>query len=122
MNKIKTEQIKVQKKGLCTSERLRKLTEECDQLQTNDRVDYEKKFFASRHKGRIFKDLRSLKKDSLPPVLKSESLSREASTDLEKANLFNNYFATVVTDDDYENFERSEQHNSGENDIIITED
>ena len=66
--------------------------------------------------------MKSLKKDSLPPVIKSESLKREASTDVEKANLFNNYFATVVTDDDYEYFEPSEQHNFGENDIIITED
>ena len=100
MNKIKTEQKNLQKKGLCTSEKLKKLTEDCDQLQTNDRVDYEQTLFASRHKGRIFKYLKSLEKDSLPPVIKSESLKREVSTDLEKANLFNNYFATVVTDDD----------------------
>ena len=81
-----------------------------------------KKFFASRHKRRIFKYLKSLKKESLPPVLKSESLKGEASTDLEKANFFNIYVATVVTDDDYEYFEPSEQHVFGENDIIITED
>ena len=49
-------------------------------------------------------------------------MKREASTDLEKANLLNNYFATVVTDDGYEYFEPSEQHNFGENDISITED
>ena len=61
-------------------------------------------------------------KDSLPPVKKLESLKREASTDLEKANLFNNYFATVVTDDNYEYFEPIEQHDFGQNDIIITED
>ena len=91
-------------------------------MQTNDRVDYEQRRFASRHKGQIFKFLKSLKKDNLPPVIKSESLKTQASTDLEKANLFNNYFATVVTDDDYEYFEPSEQHNFGENDIIITED
>ena len=66
--------------------------------------------------------MKSLKKDSLPPVKKSESLKREASTDLEKANLFNNYIATVVTDDDYEYFEPNEQHNFGEKDIIKTED
>ena len=122
MNKIKTERRKLQKKGLCTSEKLKKLTEECNQLQINDRVEYEQKLFASRHKGRIYKYLKSLKKDSLPPVIKSENLKREASTDLEKANLFNNYFATVVTDDGYEYFEPSEQHNFGENDILITED
>ena len=122
MNKIKTERRKLQKKGLCTSGKLKQLTEECDQLQTNDRVDYEQRLFASRHKGRIFKYLKSLKKDSLPPVINSESLKREPSTDLEKANLLNNYFATVVTDDDYEYFEPSEQHKFGGNDIIITED
>ena len=70
-----------------------------------------------------FSDIsKNLTKDSLPPVIKSESLKREASTDLEKANLFNNYFATVVTDDDCEYFEPSEQHNFGEKDIITTED
>ena len=47
----------------------------------------------------------------------SENLKREASTDREKANLFNNYFATVVTDDGYEFFEPSEQRNFGGNDI-----
>ena len=88
MNKIKTERRNLQKKGLCTSEKLKKLTEECDQLQTNDRVDYEQRLFASRHKGRFFKYLKSLKKDSLLPFIKSESLKKEASTDLEKANLF----------------------------------
>ena len=97
MNKIKTERRKLQKKGLCTSDKLKKLTEECDQLRTNDRVDYEQRLFASRHTGRIFKYLKSLKKDSLPPVIKSQSLKREARTDLEKANIFNNYFATVIT-------------------------
>ena len=66
--------------------------------------------------------MKSLKKDSLPPVIKSERLKGEASTDLEKANLFNNYFATVVTDGEYEYFEPSEQQNFGENDIIISED
>ena len=80
-----------------------------------------KGFFSSRHKGRTFKFLKSLKKDNLPPFINSESLRREASTDLEKANLFNEYFAKVVTDDDYEYFEPSEQHNFGENDIIKTE-
>ena len=83
---------------------------------------YEQKLFAIRHKGQVFKYLKSLKKDSLPPVIKSESLKREASTDLKKANLFKNYFATVLIDDDYEYFEPREQHNFGENDIIITED
>ena len=122
MNKIKNERRKLQKKGLCTSEKLKKLTEDCDQLQINDRVEYEQKRFASRHKGRIYKYLKSLKKDSLPPVIKSENLKREASTDLEEANLFNNYFATVVTDDGYEYFEPSEQHDFEENDISITED
>ena len=119
MNKIKTERRKLQKKGLCTSE---KLTDECDQLQIKDRVEHEQKLFASRHKGRIYKYLKSLKKDSLTPVIKSVNLKREASTDLEKANLLNNYFATVVTDDGYEYFEPSKQHNFGENDISITED
>ena len=90
-------------------------------MQTNDRVDYEQRLFASRHKGRIFKNLKSLIRDSLPPVIKFESLKREASTDLEKANFLNIYFATVVTDDDYEHFEPSEQFYFGENDIIITE-
>ena len=122
MNIIKTERRKLRKKGLCTSEKLERLTEECDQLQTNGRVDYEQKVFASRLKGRSFKYFKSLKRDSLPPVIKSESLKKEATTDLEKANLFNNYFATVVTDDDYEYFQPSEQHIYGENDIKITED
>ena len=84
LNKIKTERRKFQKKELCTSEKLKMLIEECDQLQTNDRVDYEQRLFASRHKGRIFKYLKSLKKDSLPPVIKSEGLKKEASTDLKK--------------------------------------
>ena len=122
MNLIKTERRKLRKKGLCTSEKLERLTEECDQLQTSDRVDYEQKAFASRLKGRNFKYFKSLKKDSLPPVIKSESLKKEATTDLEKANHFTNYFATVVTDDDYEYFQPSEQHIYGENDIKITED
>ena len=122
MNKIKTERRNLQKKALCTSEKLKKLTEECDPLQTNVGVDYEERLFASRHKGRLFKYLKSLKKDILAPVIKSESLKREASTDLEKANLFINYFTTVVTDDDYEYLERSERHNFGENDVIKTED
>ena len=122
MKKNKTERRKLQKKGLCTSEKLKKLTKECDQLQTNDRVGYEQRLFASRYKGRFLKFLKSLKKNSLTPVMKSESLKRDASTDLEKANLFNNYFATVVTDDDYENIEPSQPHNFRENDIIITED
>ena len=121
IKEIKTERRKLQKKELCTSEKLKKLTEECDQLKING-VEYEQKLFASRHKGRIYKYLKSLKKDSLQPVIKSENLKLEASTDLEKANLFNNYFATVVTDDGYENFEPSEQHNFGGNGISITED
>ena len=66
--------------------------------------------------------MKSLKKDSPPPVIKPESLKREARAHLEKANLLNNYFATVVTDDDYEFFEPSKQRNFGENDIILTED
>ena len=122
MNKNKTERRRLQKKGLCTSEKLKKLTEECDQLQANDTVDYEQRLSASRQKGRIFKYLKSLKKDSLPPVIKIESLRREASTDLEKANHSKNYFATVVSDDDYEYFQPSEQHKFGENDIKITEE
>ena len=122
MNLIKTERRKLRKKGLCTSEKLERLTEECDQLQTSDRVDCEQKAFASRLKGRNFKYFKSLKKDSLPLVIKSESLKKEATTDLEKANLFTNYFAMVVTDDDYEYFQPSEQHIYGENDIKITED
>ena len=113
MNKIKTRGRKIQKKGFCTSEKLKTLTEERDQWQTNERVDCEQRPFASRHKVRSFKILKTLKKDSLARVIKSESFKREAGTDLEKANLFNNYFATVVTDDDYENFESSEQHNFG---------
>ena len=92
-------------------------------MQINDdSVEYERKIFTSRHKGRIYKCLKSMKKDSLPPVIKSENLKREVSTDLEKANLFNNYFATVATNDGYEYFEPSEQHNVGETDISITED
>ena len=71
MKKIKTEQKELQKKGLCTSDKLKKLTEECDQLQTNDRVDYEQRLFASRHKGQTFSDLKRLQKDSLPPVIQS---------------------------------------------------
>ena len=122
MNKIKNERRKLQKKGLCTSEKLKKLTEECDQLQINGRVKYEQKLFASRHKGQIHKYLKSLKKDSLPPVIKSENLKREASTDLKKTNFFNNYFATVVTGDGYNYFDPNEQRNFGENDISITED
>ena len=122
MNMIKTERRKLRKKGLFTSEKLERLTEECDQLQRNDRVDYEQNVFASRLKGRIFKYSKSLKRDSLSPVIKSESLKKKATTDLEKANLFNNYFATVVTDDDCEYFQPSEQHIYGENDIKITED
>ena len=121
MDMIETERRKLRKKGLCTSEKLKRLTEVCDQLQTNDRVEYEQKVFASRLKGRIFNYYKSLKRDSLPPVIKSESLKKEATTDLEKANLFNTYFATVVTDDDYEYFQPSEQHIYGENDINITE-
>ena len=54
MNKIKTVRKKLQKKGLCTSEKLKKLTEDCDQLQTKDRVDYEQRLFASRQKIMIF--------------------------------------------------------------------
>ena len=50
MNMIKAERRKLRKKGLCTSEKLKRLIEECDQLQTNDRVDYEQKVFASRLK------------------------------------------------------------------------
>ena len=43
--------MKITEKGLCTSEKLKKnLIEECDQLQTNDRVDYEQRLFASRIK------------------------------------------------------------------------
>ena len=122
MNKIKTERRNLQKRDSVRPKKLKKLTEERDQLQTNDRVDYEQKLFASRHKRRIFKNLKSLKKDSLPPVIKSDSLKGDASTDLEKANLFKIYFATVVTDDDSEYFEPSEQYYFGENDIIITED
>ena len=72
-------------------------------------------------KDEYIKYLKNLKKDSLPPVIKSESLKREASTDLKKSNLFKNYFASVVTDDDYEYFEPSEQHNFEENDITLTE-
>ena len=122
VNKIKTERRKLLKRGLCTSEKLKKLTEKCAQLQINDRVDHEQKFFASRHNGRTYRYLKSLKKHSLPPVIKSENLRKEATTDLEKANLFINYFDAVVTDDGYEYFEPSEQHNFGENDISITED
>ena len=74
------------------------------------------------NKGFLPADIKDKFSNNLPPVKKSESLKKEASTDLEKANLFNTYFATVVTDDDYEYFEPSEQHNFEENDIIITED
>ena len=110
------------KRGFCTSEKQKKLTEKCAQLQINESVEFEQKFFASRHNGQTYNYLKCLKTHSLAAVIKSENLRKEATTDLEKANLFINYFAAVVTDDGYEYFEPSEQHNFGENDISITED
>ena len=50
MNKIKNERRELQKKRLCTSEKLKKLTEECDHLQINGRVEYQQKFLPAETK------------------------------------------------------------------------
>ena len=60
--------------------------------------------------NRSFKYTKSLKKDNLPPAMKSESLMIEAISDHDKAELFNDNFATVVTDNEYEYFELLANH------------
>ena len=57
--------------------------------------------------------MKSLKRDNLPPMIQSEATNCEARSDEEKAKLFNSYFASVVTDDDYEYFEPPSVHRFG---------
>ena len=78
-------------------------------MQDLDREQYEKALFASRYKQKIFKDLKSLRGDSLPPVTKSEASNGEVRTDEDEARLFNEFFASVVTDEYYAFFEPSQK-------------
>ena len=93
----------------------------CMQLQEEDRSAYESHLFASRDRNRIFKYLKSLQSDALPPKMTCGG-NATACTDSEKAELFNDYFSSVVTDENYVFFYPPKDHKFGTGDLLICED
>ena len=57
--------------------------------------------------------MQSLQKDLFPPVMMNKEASDTCKTDLSQAELFNDYFTRIVTDDNYEDFTSSPHHRFG---------
>ena len=93
----------------------------CEYMQDIDREQYEKALFASRNEQKVFKYLKSFQRDSLPPVMRSEASNFEARTAENKARLFNEFFASVVTDEDYAYFEPSRRQLYGKGKVYMAE-
>ena len=53
--------------------------------------------------------------------MKCEATNSEARTDEDKARLFNEFFESVVTDEDYACFEPSRKHSYGKSEVAIGE-
>ena len=106
LNKLETMRRKYQKsdsnKNLKV--KLKSFEEKCYDMQETDRLNYEKQLFSTRRNQKIFKYLKSLQKENYPPRLTNSKTGMKASTDSEKANLFNVYFSNIVTDVHYKFF------------------
>ena len=76
---------------------------ECVEMQSNDRENYKKHLVASRDTSRIFKNLKRFQKDPFPHTL--VFLESHATDVRGNAELFIDYFVSVVIDVNYEIFE-----------------
>ena len=77
------------------------LEKHCSNLQERDRQKYEE-LNSSRNKSRIFKYLKNFQKEKFPPKIVHLEWNSVAQNSKEKAELFNTYFSSVVTDESYE--------------------
>ena len=98
---------------------LNRLEKKCEEMQSADRAEYEDNLFASRYKSKTFKYLKSFQKDPIPPKIEWPEMKVSAVEDFERAELFNKYFTSIVTDNDYKTFEpsRSQVFGNEENEI-----
>ena len=78
------------------------LEKHCANLQERDRQEYEEELISSRNRSRIFKYLKSFQKEKFPPKIVHLDWNSVGQNSKEKAELFNTYFSSVVTDESYE--------------------
>ena len=90
-------------------------------MQNKDREQNERALFSSRNEQNFLNYLKSLQKDSLPSIMKCATRNGEARTDEDKARPFTEFFASVVTDEDYAFFEPSRRHFYGKREVDIAE-
>ena len=60
------------------------MTDHCETMQTNDRIVYEENLSKWRNQNAIFKYLKNLKRDTIPPTICYKSFV--AKSDSEKSN------------------------------------
>ena len=107
LNKLNTLRRKTLRSKVQKPTALNRLEKRCEEMQSADRAEYKDKLFASRDKSKIFKYLKSFQKDPIPPKIEWPEMKVSAVEDFERAELFNKYFTSIVTDNDYKTFEPS---------------
>ena len=90
-------------------------------MQNVDREQYEKTLPASWNRQKNLKYIKSLQRNSLPPVVEFEASNVEARTHQDEARLVNESFASVVTDENYPFIEPSRENLYGKSEGNIGE-
>ena len=96
------------------------MTKHCEDLQKADRVNYESKLASSRNKHAIFKYLKSLKGDQYPPSITNGTA--HAEKDIDKAEMFNKHFCSIVCDPTYSSYQPSDLTIFGPIDLAFTKE
>ena len=78
------------------------LEKHCANLEETDRQEYEEEIISSKNRSRIIKCLKNFQKEKFPPKTVHLDRNSFAQNSKEKAELFNTYFSSVVTDERYE--------------------
>ena len=97
------------------------LEKHCANLQERDRQEYEEELISSRNRSRIFKFLKSFQKEKFPPKIVHLDWNSVAENSKEKAELFNTYFSSVVTDESYDQIDAPPLLEAGGQRINFTE-
>ena len=96
------------------------LEKHCANLQERDLQENEE-LILSRNRSRIFKYLKSFQKEKFPPKIVHIEWNSVAQNSKEKAELFNTYFSSVVTDESYEQIDAPPLLEAGGQKINFTE-
>ena len=97
------------------------LEKNCANLQERDRQEYEEELISSRNRSRIFKYLKSFQNEKFSPEIVHLDWNSVAQSSKERAELFNTYFSSVVTDEKYEKIDAPPLLEAGGQKIKFTE-